>query len=83
MPGTYWRIIGEMAQCGFLGTRDGLLWQEKLTAGETSFEEGFGDTIDKFQELIDAGAFDAADKEAKITTFRTIFLTARLLCPLR
>lgn len=65
MPGTYWRIIGEMAQCGFLGTREGLLWQEKFVAGEASFEEGFGDTIDKLQELIDAGAFDAADKEAK------------------
>ncbi len=65
MPGTYWRLIGEMAQCGFLGTRDGMLWQEKFVAGETSFEEGFGDTIDKLQALIDAGAFDAADKEAK------------------
>ncbi len=65
MPGTYWRLIGEIAQCGFLGTREGLLWQEKFVAGETSFEEGFGDTIDKFQALIDAGAFDIADKEAK------------------
>ena len=65
MPGTYWRIIGEMAQCDFLGTQDGLLWQKKFVAGESSFEEGFGDTIDKLQELIDAGAFDAADKEAK------------------
>ncbi len=65
MAGTYWRLIGEMAQCGFLSTRDGMLWQEKFVAGEASFEEGFGDTIDKLQELIDAGAFDIADKEAK------------------
>ncbi len=65
MPGTYWRLIGEIAQCGFLGTREGVLWQEKYIAGEASFEEGFGDTIDKLQELIDAGAFDPADKEAK------------------
>ncbi len=65
MAGTYWRIMGEMAQCGFLSTQDGMLWQEKFIKGETSFEEGFGDTIDKLQELIDADAFDIADKEAK------------------
>ncbi len=65
MAGTYWRIMGEIAQCGFLGTQDGMLWQEKFVAGEASFEEGFGDTINKLQELIDAGAFDIADKEAK------------------
>ncbi len=65
MAGTYWRLIGEMAQCGFLSTQDGMLWQEKFVAGEASFEEGFGGTIDKLQELIDAGAFDIADKEAK------------------
>lgn len=65
MPGTYWRLLGEMAQCGFLGTGEGLLWQKKYVAGEASFEEGFGDTLQKLQELIDAGAFDIADKEAK------------------
>ncbi len=65
MAGTYWRMLGAIAQCGFLGTQDGMLWQEKFVAGEASFEEGFGDTIDKLQELIDAGAFDIADKEAK------------------
>ncbi len=65
MAGTYWRLIGEIAQCGFLGTREGMLWQEKYFAGEASFEEGFGGTIKKLQELIDAGAFDAADREAK------------------
>ncbi len=65
MPGTYWRLIGEIAQCGFLGTREGMLWQEKFVAGEASFEEGFGETINKLQALIDAGAFDIADKEAK------------------
>ncbi len=65
MAGTYWRLIGEIAQCGFLSTQDGMLWQEKFVAGEASFEEGFGDTISKLQELIDAGAFDIADKEAK------------------
>lgn len=65
MAGTYWRLIGEMAQCGFLGTQAGMLWQEKYIAGEASFAEGFGDTINKLQELIDAGAFDIADKEAK------------------
>ncbi len=65
MAGTYWRLIGEIAQCGFLGTQDGMLWQEKFVAGEASFEEGFGDTISKLQALIDAGAFDIADKEAK------------------
>ncbi len=65
MPGTYWRLIGEIAQCGFLSTQDGMLWQEKFVAGEASFEEGFGDTISKLQELIDADAFDIADKEAK------------------
>ncbi len=65
MAGTYWRLIGEIAQCGFLSTQDGMLWQEKFVAGEASFEEGFGDTINKLQELIDADAFDIADKEAK------------------
>ncbi len=65
MAGTYWRLIGEIAQCGFLSTQDGMLWQEKFVDGEASFEEGFGDTISKLQELIDAGAFDIADKEAK------------------
>ncbi len=65
MAGIYWRMMGAMAQCGFLSTQDGMLWQEKFVAGEASFEEGFGDTIDKLQELIDAGAFDIADREAK------------------
>ncbi len=65
MAGTYWRLIGEIAQCGFLSTQDGMLWQEKFVVGEASFEEGFGDTISRLQELIDAGAFDIADKEAK------------------
>ena len=65
MAGTYWRMLGAMAQCGFLGTQEGMLWQEKYIAGEASFEEGFGDAIDKLQELIDADAFDIADKEAK------------------
>lgn len=65
MAGTYWRIIGELAQCGFLGTRDGVLWQEKYVAGDASFEEGFGETINRLQQLIDVGAFDVADKEAK------------------
>ncbi len=65
MAGTYWRLIGEIAQCGFLGTQDGVLWQEKFVAGEASFAEGFGDTISKLQALIDAGAFDIADQEAK------------------
>lgn len=65
MPATYWRIMGAMAQCGFLSTHEGMLWQEKYFAGEASFEEGFGDVIPKMQALIDAGAFDVADKEAK------------------
>ena len=65
MAGTYWRLIGEIAQCGFLGTQDGMRWKEKFVAGESSFEEGFGDTISKLQALIDAGAFDIADQEAK------------------
>ncbi len=65
MAGTYWRIMGAIAQCGFLGTRDGMLWQEKFVAGKASFEEGFGETIDSFQQLIDAGAFDASDKNSK------------------
>ncbi len=65
MAGTYWRMMGAMAQCGFLGTQEGMLWQEKFVAGEASFEEGFGDTIGKLQALIDAGAFDIADQEAK------------------
>ncbi len=65
MAGTYWRLMGEIAQCGFLGTQDGVLWQEKYVAGESSFEEGFGDTINKLQALIDADAFDISDKEAK------------------
>ncbi len=65
MAGTYWRLIGEIAQCGFLGTQDGMLWQEKYVAGEASFAEGFGETISKLQALIDAGAFDVADQEAK------------------
>lgn len=65
MAGTYWRLIGEIAQCGFLGTQDGMLWQEKYVAGEASFAEGFGETISKLQALIDAGAFDIADQEAK------------------
>lgn len=65
MAGTYWRMIGEIAQCGFLGTQDGMVWQEKFVAGEASFEEGLGETIDRLQALIDAGAFDIADREAK------------------
>ncbi len=65
MAGTYWRLMGEMAQCGFLSTQDGILWQEKFVAGQASFEKGFGDVISKLQALIDADAFDIADKEAK------------------
>lgn len=41
MAGTYWRLIGEMAQCGFLSTQEGMLWQEKFAAREASFEDGF------------------------------------------
>ncbi len=65
MAGTYWRLMGEIGQCGFLGTQDGMLWQEKYVAGEASFAEGFSDIISKVQALIDAGAFDIADREAK------------------
>lgn len=34
MAGTYSRIIGKIAQCGFLGTQEGMLWQEEFVAGE-------------------------------------------------
>ena len=59
--GTYWRMLGALAQSGFLGTSEGAEWTKEFVKGEASFEEGFGEAIRMMQGWKEAGVLDSAD----------------------
>jgi len=68
MAGTYWHLLAAARRDRAVrlpGHPGRHTLAGKIRRGEASFEEGFGDTISKLQALIDAGAFDVADQEAK------------------
>ncbi len=62
--GTYWRMLGALAQSGFLGTPEGVEWAKEFHKGEASFETGFGDALRMMQDWKDAGVLDASDAES-------------------
>ncbi len=62
--GTYWRMLGALAQSGFLGTPEGAEWTQAFLKGEASFETGFGDALRMMQDWKDAGVLDASDAES-------------------
>ncbi len=62
--GTYWRMLGGLAQSGFLGTPEGAEWTKAFAKGEASFETGFGDALRMMQAWKDAGVLDASDTES-------------------
>lgn len=59
--GTYWRMLGALAQSGFLGTSEGAEWTKEFVKGESSFEEGFGEAIRMMQGWKEAGVLDSSD----------------------
>jgi raffinose/stachyose/melibiose transport system substrate-binding protein len=59
--GTYFRLMTTFAQCGFLSTPDGVIWEDEFAAGTASSEVGFGRGLAQLQEWIDAGAFSEED----------------------
>lgn len=59
--GTYWRMLGALAQSGFLGTSEGAEWTKEFVKGEASFEEGFGEAIRMMQGWKEAGVLDSSD----------------------
>ncbi len=65
--GTYWRMLGALAQSGFLGTPEGAQWTKSFARGEASFEEGFGDALEMMREWKDAGVLDASDAQSSIS----------------
>ncbi len=48
--GTYWRMLGALAQSDFLCTPEGAEWTKAFVRGEASFETGFGDALQMMQE---------------------------------
>ncbi len=64
--GTYWRMLGALAQSGFLGTPEGAEWTKSFREGEASFETGFGDALRMMQDWKDAGVLDASDEMSGI-----------------
>ena len=64
--GTYWRMLGALAQTGFLYTPEGAEWTKAFLRGEAPFEEGFGDALQMMQDWKDAGVLDASDAQSSI-----------------
>lgn len=62
--GTYWRMLGALAQSGFLCTPEGAEWTKAFCGGEASFETGFGDALRMMRDWKDAGVLDASDAES-------------------
>ena len=62
--GTYWRMLGALAQSGFLCTPEGAEWAKAFRSGEASFETGFGDALRMMQDWKDAGVLDASDENS-------------------
>ncbi len=65
--GTYWRMLGALAQSGFLGTPEGAQWTKDFVKGEASFAEGFGDALGMMRSWKDAGVLDASDAQSSIS----------------
>ncbi|XCP85478.1 extracellular solute-binding protein [Roseburia hominis] len=64
--GTYWRMLGALAQSGFLSTSEGAEWTKAFREGKVSFETGFGDALRMMQGWKDAGVLDASDGTSSI-----------------
>ncbi len=62
--GTYWRMLGSLAQSGYLGTAEGAEWTKAFVKGEASFETGFGDALEMLQQWKEVGMLDASDADA-------------------
>ncbi len=62
--GTYWRMLGSLAQSGFLGTPEGAEWTKAFVKGEESFETGFGSALQMLQQWKEAGMLDASDADS-------------------
>ncbi len=62
--GTYWRMLGALAQSCFLGTPEGAEWTKAYIKGKASFGTGFGNALRMMQEWKDAGVLDAADAKS-------------------
>ncbi len=62
--GTYWRMLGSLAQSDFLGTSDGVEWTKAFVKGEASFETGFGSALQMLQQWKKAGMLDASDADS-------------------
>ncbi len=62
--GTYWRMLGSLAQSGFLGTPEGAEWTKAFVKGEESFETGFGSALQMLQQWKEAGMLDALDADS-------------------
>ena len=69
--GTYWRMLGSLAQSGFLGTSEGAEWTKEFVKGEASFETGFGDALRMMQQWKEAGMLDVSDSDASINDVYT------------
>ncbi|MDO4522249.1 MAG: extracellular solute-binding protein [Eubacteriales bacterium] len=50
-------VMTSFAQAGFMGTLDGMRWEEQYLAGNASIREGFAEGMEQFARLIDVGAF--------------------------
>lgn len=64
--GSYWRMLGALAQSGFLGTSEGVQWTKAFVKGEAAFDTGFGDALRMMQDWKDAGALDVSDAESGV-----------------
>ncbi len=62
--GTYWRMLGALAQSGFLSTPEGAEWTTAFLKGEASFETGFGNALQMMQDWKDVGVLDASDEDS-------------------
>ncbi len=51
-------MVTSLAQCGFLSSPEGAVWEEKYFKGEASVSEGFDEGFTMMEKLIDANAFD-------------------------
>ncbi len=62
--GTYWRMLGALAQSGYLSTPEGADWTKSFVTGEASFEAGFGDAVQMMREWKEAGVLDVSDEKS-------------------
>ncbi len=60
---SYFNILTTLAQCDFLFTPAGTVWETNFKAGSASAQEGMRTGIELLQEVIDAGAFSPRSAE--------------------